>query len=106
MDNNFSSGPWDVEELLGGHNFSIYQVESFVHIANVGDSQDSDHGVLPGNNILANAYLIAAAPDLLEMLQLALPYIRGAYECAFPDWEENVAIAQKAEAVINKALNK
>jgi hypothetical protein len=51
----------------------------------------------------ANAKLIAAAPDLLEALRLALPYIEGAYECAFPDSDENNNVLEAAKAAIAKA---
>jgi hypothetical protein len=51
----------------------------------------------------ANAKLIAAAPDLLEALRLALPYIEGAYECAFPDSDHNENVLEAARAAIAKA---
>lgn len=47
--------------------------------------------------------LIAAAPELLEMLEAALPYVIGAYECAFPDAEKNEWLAEEIRAAIKKA---
>lgn len=51
----------------------------------------------------ANASLMAAAPDLLEVLCLALPYIEGAYECAFPDGDHNENVLNAVKAAIEKA---
>lgn len=73
MDNQFSLGPWGIEELPGGHNFSIYQLETSIHLANVGDSSDGPgHGVLSGNKILANSHLIATR---IKFLITALIFI-------------------------------
>jgi hypothetical protein len=104
MDNQFTPGPWDIEEVSGGHNFSIYELETSIHLANVGDdSEFQGNGVLSGNKILANAHLIAAAPDLLEALNCMLStfnHIGGINHNA--KW----AATHKARAAINKALNK
>ena len=50
----------------------------------------------------ANAKLISAAPELLEALKLALPYIQEAYVGAFPDDEKNNEILEKAKIAIAK----
>lgn len=54
----------------------------------------------------ANADLIAAAPDLLDALRLALPYIEKAYECSFPDYIENDYVLDTVRAAIAKAEGK
>ena len=51
---------------------------------------------------LANARLIAAAPDLLEALTAAREYVAGAYECAFPDDYVNAAVLAQIDAAIAK----
>lgn len=51
----------------------------------------------------ANAKLISAAPDMLEALRLALPYIEGAYECAFPDSDHNESVLNMVREAIDKA---
>lgn len=103
----FAGGTYDIEELPGGHNFIIYQLETGIHLANVGDSNDGPgHGVLPGNKILATAHLFAAAPDLYA----ALVEITNAYASdrltEFNEIERENEIIIKARAAINKALNK
>jgi hypothetical protein len=54
----------------------------------------------------AYATLFAAAPELLEALKLALPYIEGAYECAFPDSDHNDNVLTMAREAIEKATGK
>jgi hypothetical protein len=51
----------------------------------------------------ANARLIAAAPDLLEALKEALPYVQNAYEFSFPDFKETEAIEERIIAALKKA---
>ena len=46
--------------------------------------------------------LKAANAELLEALKEALPYVVGAYECAFPDEQENEYIRDKVSALITK----
>lgn len=41
--------------------------------------------------------------ELLEALQLALPYVVGAYECAFPNQSENEYVRDRVESAIQKA---
>ncbi len=101
MNNSFTPGPWDLEELPGGHNFMIYEKETGIHLADVGDfAGDSGVNVLSGNKILANANLVAASPDLLECL---LKITTSKF------WEKQFgggAIDQECAKAINKALNK
>ena len=53
----------------------------------------------------ANAYLIAAAPDLLEALEAILPFIprTSASEGGASKYSENVKAADMVRAAINKA---
>lgn len=56
------SGPWKLTELPGGHNWTIIQEETGIHLANVGDAKQSKAtGYLSGNQILANASAIVKA---------------------------------------------
>ena len=41
--------------------------------------------------------------EQLEALEKALPYVDGAYECAFPDQSENDWVKELIESAINKA---
>jgi hypothetical protein len=62
MFNKMASTPWKLVELPGGHNWSIIEEESDIHLANVGDDRTSDKaGYLPGNAILKNAEAIVSA---------------------------------------------
>jgi hypothetical protein len=66
----FTPGPWTIEELSGGHNWSLIDPETNVILGVVGDRPASKRaGFLSGNQILANATLISCAPDLLKALQ-------------------------------------
>lgn len=49
------------------------------------------------------AKLLAAAPELLEAIMLALPYVEGAYECAFPDSDHNENVINAIKSAIKKA---
>jgi hypothetical protein len=41
--------------------------------------------------------------ELVEALEAALPYVKGAYECAFPDEDENEEVISAAESALKKA---
>ena len=97
-------GPFELEEQPGGRSWDIICKESGVHLASVRDAtQRKERGYLAGNEILGNARLFAASADLLEALQLALPYVVGAYQAAFPDEWKNEEVEEKVKAAINKA---
>ena len=55
----------------------------------------------------ANAYLIAAAPDLLEALEAILPFVprTSASEGGASKYSANVKAADMVRAAINKARN-
>ena len=40
--------------------------------------------------------------EYIEALRMAIPYVQGAYECAFPDQEENDYVAEKIKSLIEK----
>ena len=67
-------GPWEAEELFDGETSLGISIKAgrdeVAHISGIGP-QDFD-----------NATLLAAAPDLLEALYLALPFIE---DCAIDD---------------------
>lgn len=116
MDNQHSTGIWDIEELPGGHNFSIYQSDTGIHLANVGDSNigRSTYGVLPSTTILANAHLIAAAPELFETLEGLITAIGNLAQMETTLTRESIQEARTkvlkakiaGQHAINKALNK
>lgn len=58
-------------------------------------------------NCYANAQMIVKAvnchDELLTALKEALPYVEGAYECAFPNVIENDAVVKQIKAAIDKA---
>ena len=51
----------------------------------------------------ANAHLIAAAPELLEALQLAQKAMAEGRNVTYPEW---YGVINKARSAINKALGK
>jgi hypothetical protein len=69
----------------------------------IGDTKPYGDGFPDLEEAKAYAKLFAASPDLLESLRLALPYIEGAYECAFPDSDHNEYVLEAAKAAIAKA---
>ena len=80
MSDRHTQGPWHVG-MESDWSIDTDGENSFVHIgpnygdpvaiAVVGSAWDQD------DELEANARLIAAAPDLLEALRLALPYVRN-----------------------------
>lgn len=96
-------GPWKMTEILddeGGP--PVYRIEAattlFLTVAPCSD------GYVPGQNA-ANAYLIAAAPDLLAVCEAILPGIESEARCASM-WSDRIAAKQKASmlrAAIAKA---
>jgi len=61
------------------------------------------------NKTMTSAKLISKAPDLLQLceemkeaLMQTMPYVEGAYECAFPDESENEYVMYKAKSAIAK----
>jgi hypothetical protein len=101
----FTPGPWKVSTENKGSIFG--DLDNDAHdgdnpyigtVAGIGTDKDDPE-------CTANAKLIAAAPDLLEALRLALPYIEGAYECAFPDSDENNNVLEAAKSAIAKATS-
>lgn len=61
------------------------------------DSSDFPH------DSRANARLIAKAPEMLQALKDARRYVAGAYECAFPDSDENAAVLTAIDVLIAEA---
>ncbi len=51
----------------------------------------------------ANAALISAAPDLYKALEEAREYVERAYECAFPDEQQNASVLAAIDAALAKA---
>lgn len=114
MESKHTPGPWYVHDSVSNHYRTKEQVGTYdIRTAPLGCH---DNGIWIGDvkpyggdgftnkeTAKANAYLIAAAPDLLEALQLALPYIEGAYECAFPDSDHNENVLTQAREAIAKA---
>lgn len=92
-------GQWFIEKELPTERPGIETNADgkFFSIVVWGDSaNDNDDGGVHGRTreeAMANARLIAAAPDLLEALEMVMPYLRG----------DKKAPWQKAETAIAKA---
>lgn len=71
MTERFTKGPWTVEEPMD-NTLSIVQAGKEAHewwfIANCSMPDEEDH-LFTGSEVIANAKLIAAAPDLLAALR-------------------------------------
>lgn len=94
----FTSGPWAVDAMVGYETALGVGVEGG-NTALAVLTRDSNGDA---ETQLANAHLIAAAPDLLEAAQLALKYFdECVMSCDEPD--EDVEEAAKLRAAIKKA---
>lgn len=86
-------GPWEVED--NGHFYDINAVRGTV--GNVCSSRSwFDNGEHRGPVAMANAQLIAAAPELLEALEMLVVFTTPT--------KRNAAALSKAHAAIAKAL--
>jgi len=97
-----TQGPWAVNEADGS---IIYSVKTEDAVALYGQGADDDDAAFSDSEDerFANACLIAAAPDLLDLLTLALPYVEtAADDPAFKPGLVN-ALAQRIRAAIAKA---
>lgn len=111
MNNQFTPGPWQ----KGGKNTKDGGNELFVYCDNaLGTAVCSldlefTHNI-PNAEKIANAHLIASAPDLLEALASLIPFIEEHQDegPAGYGWRSKDLIekTEKAKAAINKALNK
>lgn len=93
-------GPWKAQAIKGHNNTLVYK-----RIVANGEPV-AFAGVYKGHNTEANAHLIAAAPELLEMLKISLTYL---YKAQLEEVETVVPISHvtdKIEALINKAEGK
>ncbi|EOI3465037.1 hypothetical protein ACMSW1_002514 [Cronobacter dublinensis] len=70
--------------------------KGFEHWADEGGSRN-----LYGQEQFANAYLIAAAPELLEALQLSVKAMQEGRLVSYPEWYGTI---NKARAAIAKAI--
>lgn len=91
----YTRGPWELDESLRGNSYTAISGEDWIELATVvtrmqSGTEDSPEG-------LANARLIAAAPELLEALELARDHL----EVCNHEGEEDEALAQ-----INAAITK
>ena len=96
-----TKGEWRIEDKLGDET-SYLILDKIGYEVCVADSEF----IKDIDEVIANAKLIAAAPDLLEALQLVTDELFQAIECInsveSAKSSTNIKIAEKA---INKALN-
>lgn len=96
-------GPWGVNcsnamEVLDARGVEICEM-----LPDVGYPDNADgHGNYSRNQAAAYARLISAAPDLLEALEMALPYVRAA-ERAEGALLGDQLVSAKVRAAITKA---
>lgn len=117
MQKKMTPAPWKFEELPGGHNWSIVEPETGIHLANVGDAHFSkDHGFLAGTQILANAEAIVSAvnntygreinpeavPDLLAALSALVEVAAGRWR-SLPSTSHEKNCLSSARAAITLA---
>lgn len=84
MEAKHTPGPWKIEPELFKYYFQITSEKSKVASCHAGSNKQTDE---KSDELCANARLIAAAPDLLEALQLLIAAERisakdGATACA------------------------
>jgi hypothetical protein len=91
-EHKFTAGPWETLDL--GDALIVQPTDKRLHPICLVDRQ---------RNVFANAALIASAPELYEALKKARLYVVGAYECAFPDQQENDEVLEEIDAAIKKA---
>ena len=96
-------GPWRIGEYVKPIRYKQDDLHVLAGQMSIVCSMSAVNWSIDGEKDKANARLIAAAPDLLEALKEALPYVLRAYECAFPNERENEAIADEIRAAIAKA---
>jgi hypothetical protein len=96
----FSPGPWEVS-LRNPNNFSVFQSHG-MRVAYTAISQRSNHAA----EGLANARLIAAAPELYEALEDAGTTFRIMAETAEELMMEGAPKLREQEAAINATLAK
>lgn len=92
-DTKFTPGPWTSAETRATipRSMDIYAVSvsySNTWVALVQNNSDSE--------------LIAAAPEMYEALLAALPYVEGAYDCAFPDQNYNDDVIDKIKSLLDR----
>jgi hypothetical protein len=117
MFNKMASTPWKLVELPGGHNWSIIEEESDIHLANVGDDRTSHKaGYLAGNAILKNAEAIVlavnntfgaginpeAVPELLKALEELSGFCERHFTTAKAGWisrREAIKVIEKSKII-------
>ncbi len=105
-----TKGPWDIEhsQLTEGHFITSNSLGYHVGVANlccgVGEptyfslENEKDFTALHRDEILANAHLIAAAPELLEALELCREFIRTGEPNGCDRLAESVIAKAKGQA--------
>ncbi len=70
----FTNGNWEVVEASEHHGFYVEDSSGYTVADLYFISKLSEASVNHGDNVKANAHLIAAAPEMYEMLERFLPY--------------------------------
>lgn len=96
MGNTFTSGPWHTEFDLDTKTCDIYTADHYrVATTGIGNNGEADD-----NELVANAHLIAAAPDLLNTCQYVLGMLREKDGLRGVGFSDEI---QELEATIAKA---
>jgi hypothetical protein len=103
MESTHTPGPWEVREDFTPSEYGTVEVYKEDGNKWIASALGTHVGPSTKEEVKANAYLIAAAPDLFEALRLALPYIQDAYEYAFPDADHNENVLTIAREALAKA---
>ena len=82
----YTKGPWELDESLRGNSYTAISGEDWIELATVVTRMKSSDEYSPEG--LANARLIAAAPELLEALEELI-------ECQRGDWPLRQAEAKR-----------
>jgi hypothetical protein len=96
MEKKYTPGPWKIDPI--GDKLDTDTIEIFAGNKWVADAKGVHVGPLRGEEVRANAHLIAAAPELLEVLE---NIIEGLDEAHYPT-SMNEYI-KKAKQAIKKA---
>jgi hypothetical protein len=95
-------GPWPQAKLNNGYSTNVLEGHYRIDLPNGGTIIVTENK--PGNQE-SNARLIAASPDLLEALIIALPYVETAVLDESYKQDSVKKVVEQIQQAINKATN-